>query len=78
MVTSDWWLGIRVSPWGVPSTDSGKLCSNEKLGIRNEELGMVVRRIKIMKRRGVLIAFRAVVISSASEKSLLQNAHCLL
>ena len=35
MVTSDWWLGIRVSPWGVPSTDSGKLCSNEKLGIRN-------------------------------------------
>ena len=60
MVTSDWWLGIRVSPWGVPSTDSGKLCSNEKLGIRNEELGirneelgMVVRRIKIMKRRGI-------------------------
>ena len=40
MVTSDWWLGIRVSPWGVPSTDSGKLCPNEKLGIRNEELGM--------------------------------------
>ena len=39
---------------------------------------MVVRRIKIMKRRGVLIALRAVVISSVSEKSLLQNAHCLL
>ena len=39
---------------------------------------MVVRRIKIMKRRGVLIALRAVVISSASEKSLLQNAHFLL
>ena len=39
---------------------------------------MVVRRIKIMKRRGVLIALRAVVISSASEKSLLQNAHCLM
>ena len=39
---------------------------------------MVVRRIKIMKRRGVLIALRAVVISSASEKSLWQNTHCLM
>ena len=37
-----------------------------------------VRRKKIMKRRGVLIAFRAVVISSVAEKSLLQNAHCLM
>ena len=33
---------------------------------------------KIMKRRRILIALRAVVISSASEKSLLQNAHCLM
>ena len=32
----------------------------------------------IMKRRGVLIALRAVVISSAAEKSILQNAHCLM
>ena len=33
---------------------------------------------KIMKRRGVLIALRAVVISSVAEKSLWQNAHCLM
>ena len=32
----------------------------------------------IMKRRGVLIALRAVVISSVAEKSILQNAHCLM
>ena len=32
----------------------------------------------IMKRRGVLIALRAVVISSVAEKSRLQNAHCLM
>ena len=38
---------------------------------------MVVRRIKIWKRRGVLITLRAVVISSVAEKSLLQygNQH---
>ncbi|GAA6388579.1 hypothetical protein I3400192H8_06890 [Dialister sp. i34-0019-2H8] len=30
------------------------------------------------KRRGVLIALRAVVISSVAEKSLWQNAHCLM
>ena len=30
------------------------------------------------KRRGILIALRAVVISSIAEKSLWQNAHCLL
>ena len=34
---------------------------------------MVVRRKKIMKRRRVLIALRAVVISSVAERSLLQN-----
>ena len=34
---------------------------------------MVVRRIIFIKRRGVLIALRAVVISSVAEKSLLQN-----
>ena len=39
---------------------------------------MVVRRIKIMKRRKILIALRAVVISSVAEKSLLQNANCLM
>ena len=39
---------------------------------------MVVRRIKIMKRRRILIALRAVVISSVAEKSLLQNANCLM
>ena len=33
---------------------------------------------KIMRRRGVLIALRAVVISSVAEKSILQNAHCLM
>ena len=32
----------------------------------------------IMKPRGVLIALRAVVISSVAEKSILQNAHCLM
>ena len=32
---------------------------------------------KNQKRRGVLIALRAVVISSVAEKSLWQNAHCL-
>ena len=32
----------------------------------------------IMKRRRVLIALRAVVISSVAEKSILQNAHCLM
>ena len=30
------------------------------------------------KRRGVLIVLRAVVISSVAEKSLWQNAHCLM
>ena len=30
------------------------------------------------KRRGILIALRAVVISSVAEKSLWQNAHYLL
>ena len=39
---------------------------------------MVVRRILFIKRRGVLIALRVVVISSVAEKSLLQNAHCLM
>ena len=39
---------------------------------------MVERRIKIWKRRGVLIALRAVVISSVVEKSLLQNVHRLM
>ena len=39
---------------------------------------MVVRRIKIWKRRGVLIALRVVVISSVAEKSLLHNAHHLM
>ena len=39
---------------------------------------MKVRRIKIWKRRGVLIALRAVVISSVVEKSLWQYAHCLM
>ena len=39
---------------------------------------MVVRRNIFIKRRGVLIALRAVVISSVAEKSLLQNAHCLM
>ncbi len=39
---------------------------------------MVVRRIIFIKRRGVLIALRVVVISSVAEKSLLQNAHCLM
>ena len=38
----------------------------------------VVRRIIIWKRRGVLIALRAVVISSVVEKSLLQNVHRLM
>ena len=33
---------------------------------------------KNQKRRGVLIALRAVVISSVAEKSLWQNAHCLM
>ena len=32
----------------------------------------------IMKHRGVLIALRAVVISSVAEKSIWQNAHCLI
>ena len=38
---------------------------------------MVVRRKKIMKRRRILIALRAVVISSVAERSLLQygNQH---
>ena len=31
-----------------------------------------------MKRRRILIALRAVVISSVAEKSLWQNAHCLM
>ena len=39
---------------------------------------MVVRRIIFIKRRGVLIALRTVVISSVAEKSLWQNAHCLM
>ena len=33
---------------------------------------------KNQKRRGVLIALRAVVISSVAEKSLWQNAYCLM
>ena len=34
---------------------------------------MVVRRVKIWKRRRILIALRAVVISSVAERSSLQN-----
>ena len=34
---------------------------------------MVVRRIKIIKRRRILIALRAVVIGSVGERSSLQN-----
>jgi len=34
---------------------------------------VVVRRIKIMKRRRIVIALRAIVISSKVERSLLQN-----
>ena len=33
---------------------------------------------KNQKRRGVLIALRAVVISSVAKKFLLQNANCLM
>ena len=39
---------------------------------------MVVRRIKIRKRRGALIALRAGVISSVAERSLLQNGQCTI
>ena len=39
---------------------------------------MVVRRIKIMKRRGILIALRVVVIASAAERSLLQYGNLRL
>ena len=42
---------------------------------------MVVRRIKIWKRREILIALRAIVISSVVERSSLQNgqlANCAI
>ena len=39
--------------------------------VRSEELGVVVRRIKIWKRRGILIALHAVVIGSIGERSFL-------
>ena len=39
---------------------------------------MVVRRIIIWKRRGVLIALRAVVHFERSRGSLLQNVHRLM
>ncbi len=37
---------------------------------------MVVRRIKIWKRRKILIALLAIVISSVVERSSLQNGQC--
>ena len=49
--------------------------------VRSEELGVVVRRIKIWKRRGILIALRAVVIGCVGERSSLQNgqrANCAI
>ena len=68
--------GFRVSPWGVLPFD----CVRKRFsgfyrfyGFSGEGAAQ-----KIMKRRGVLTAFRDVVISSASEKSLWQNAHCLM
>ena len=42
---------------------------------------MVVRRIKIWKRRGVLIMLRAVIIGSVGERSSLQSgrhANCAI
>jgi len=42
---------------------------------------VVVRRINIWKRRGILIALRAVVIGSVGERSFLQNgqrANCAI
>ena len=44
-----------------------------ELEIRNEKCEMVVRRIKIWKRRGILIVLYAVVIPSVAEGSFL---HC--
>ena len=43
-----------------------------ELKIRNEKCEMVVRRIKIWKRRGILIVLYAAVIESVVEGSLLQ------
>ena len=38
-------MGSALARGAAPSTDyEGNLCLNEELGIRNEELGMVVRR----------------------------------
>ncbi len=44
-----------------------------ELELRNEKCEMVVRRIKIWKRRGILIVLRVVVIPSVAEGSFL---HC--
>ena len=41
-----------------------------ELEFRNEKCEMVVRRIKIWKRRGILIVLYAVVIPSVAEGSL--------
>jgi len=43
-----------------------------ELKIRNEKCEMVVRRIKIWKRRGILTVLYAAVIESEVEGSLLQ------
>ena len=63
--------GVRGSPWGVLPFD----CVRKRFsgfyrfyGFSGEGAAQ-----KIMKRRGVLIALRAVVISSVVERSSLQN-----
>ena len=61
--------GLGIGDWG-----SG-------FGVQGSGFRVVVRRIKIWKRRRILIALRAVVISSVAERSFLQNgqyANCAI
>ena len=60
--------GVRGSPWGVLPFDCVRKRFSGFYGFSGEGAAQ-----KIMKRRGVLIALRAVVISSVAERSSLQN-----
>ena len=72
-------FGVRGSGFGVSPRDGmpldcvRKLCSNEKLEMRNGDAAH-----KNQKRRGVSIALRAQRHFDRSPRSLLQNAHRLM
>ena len=65
---------IGLAPWAcyplIPFESFARM-RNEKCEMRNGGAAQI-----IMKRRRILIALRAVVISSVAERSSLQNGQC--